>query len=378
MTQFGAYTSLVKLYVLVLFFLLLLLCGAAASAGEYITAPMCGEVKGFADEHNHHIQVGVLKSPAKGEAIVLIVRAFPVDVGEPSQQWIQLRTNHSVRGGLTVSSLSNTDGVLLVENVEPGTNIDIHVSRLRNDTPLPFRFWSYYANSPLCHIDISTTTPFIAPVPAFIDNVATPAKMYFKSVVPQGMKAFTVDIVGGPNMTTLATSFQVMSSAALATGAAHSSKEVVAWDGDVVYFVVAPPISAGNSLLLRVSIAWVNNVIAVADAAGKQQQAEETHSKVTEEKKSSKESPANDKKKFSVMGVIFVLFLLFIAFIVIMSFVNYRFGGITEFPEMIPFIDFFRSCGQYASVVKERFYSGKGYRGGYSDLGRHEVSTANI
>ncbi|KAF8294974.1 hypothetical protein C3747_28g78 [Trypanosoma cruzi] len=374
-------------YVLGLLFAVSFFLPCRAYAGEEVLAPMCTEVIGFAGEYNSHIRIGVPVSPAEKEAIVLVLRAFPLNLGELSQRWIQMNVTYRLREGSTVFLQSDNDGIAVIQNVEAGTNMDIEVKRVRKDGPVPFRFWSFHANRPSCHIDVSPTNSFLAPIPARFGKVATPVRVYFKSIAPQGAKGFILDITYG-FFSTSPVKYEVMQSPTSAAGLTRTSGEVVPWSEGVAYMTFSPSISTETLQLLQVKIVWVDDITAAggtAEGVDPTVPPEEfakknaTPSEGTSKEPSSQQSKAGDKKRRSVLGLVFILLFSLAVFMLVMSFVNYRLKGATEFPEMIPFVGFFRSCGQYVSLATEAFMRGRGnHRGGYSDLSHEAVSTDRI
>ncbi|RNF17780.1 uncharacterized protein Tco025E_04723 [Trypanosoma conorhini] len=381
-------------YALGLLFAASALLFATAHASDELLTPMCSEVIGFAGEYNDRILVGVPVSPAAKEAIVLIVRAFPLNLGELSQRWIQLNATYRLREGAVVSLQSNNDGIVVIPNVEAGTNIEVRVKRVRRDGPVPFRFWSFHANRPSCQIDVSPTNSFLAPIPLRLSEVAAPVGVYFKSVAPPGSKGFIVEATFGFFMLSAA-KYVVMTSPTNTYGVTRSSGEVVPWSEGVVYLMLTPPTTTETSQMLQVRIVWVDDLIAAGGKSGGVASTQppgkkagegatplpspETPSTGAGKDNSPSRSDAGNKKGWSVSTLIFVLLFSLAVYMFVMSVVNYRLKGATEFPEMIPFVGVFRSCGEYVSLAKDAvLQSGGGQRGGYSDLAREGVSTDHI
>ncbi|ESL07638.1 hypothetical protein TRSC58_04669 [Trypanosoma rangeli SC58] len=379
-------------YALGLVVAILAFMSSIAHASDALVAPMCGEVIGFAGEYNDRIRIEVPVSPLEKEAIVLIVRAFPLNLGELSQRWIQLNATYRLREGAMVSLQSNNDGIVVISNVEAGTNIEIIVKRVRKDGPVPFLFWSFHANRPSCQIDVSPANSFLAPVPLRISELADPIKVYFKSVAPPGAKGFIVEANYGFFLFS-SVKYQVISSPTATYGVTHKSGEVVPWSEGVAYLVFTPPISTDTSQMLQVKIVWVDDITAAGGKGGSvaptqplEKETEkdltplpESPSKGAGNEKSPGQSDAGNKKGWTVRFFIFVLLVSLAVYMLVMSAVNYRLAGATEFPDMIPFVGVFRSCRQYVALAKASVLQGRGnQRGEYSDLRCEGVSTDHI
>ncbi|ORC90805.1 uncharacterized protein TM35_000072290 [Trypanosoma theileri] len=361
-----------------------------------LATPMCHEVRGFAGEYNNRMSITVQTSPAEKEAIILIVRAFPLALGELTEQWIQMNATYRLREGATVSVQSNNNGIVMIPNVEAGTDINIELNRVRKDGPVPFRFWSYYANRPECYIDVSPTNSFLAPIPTMLSNVASPLRVYFKSIAPKGAKGLMVQISNHTHPSSEA-QFQVMSTLSSSSsssskgtqnGTMHKSGDIFPWNEGVVYFSFTPDISTHRFLLLGVSVVWTDEVSDTASSSSSNTQrpkgktTDNSTPKVPKvEKKLSNETgtntKTNNKEKWSFFGFLFFLFCIISVYFIILSVFNYRVKGITEFPDMIPHINTIRSCSQYVSLVQNSFREGNS-RGGYRDLNRQEMSTEDV
>ncbi|KEG12891.1 hypothetical protein DQ04_01351140 [Trypanosoma grayi] len=366
-------------HVVGLLFAVAVLLVGEANGNQNSATPMCSEVRGFASEHNDHFRIGVSVTPSENEAIVLIVRAFPLNIGDLVQRWVQLNATYRLREGTTVSTSSNNDGIVIIPNVEAGTEINVEVKRVRNDGPVPFRFWSYHANRPTCHIDVSASTSFLAPIPTRFPAAAGSARVYFKSVAPTDAKGLMV-LFRTNTFATSAVSFQVMSSPDVQFGETHNSEVVFPWSQGVVYFMFDPSTSMHSPLMVQVSVLWTDNVNENSAAPTTGPPGEHTSSFTSNptvlpsSNESGKKELGHQNKGHSALGFIVLLIFVFIIYMVVMSAVNYRLKGMVEFPEMIPHNSFFRSGLQYFSLVKSSFRQGN-VRGGYQDLNRQEMST---
>ncbi|KAG5496718.1 hypothetical protein JIQ42_03550 [Leishmania sp. Namibia] len=175
--------------------LALLMVVSAPANADLVVVPLCAEKHGFAGEFNDHFSIPVEKAPEVGEAIILIARAYPPALGFLLGQWLYLNATYRVSEGVQVSKTSNSYGILELSSVAANTNIDVRVVRVRVDGPVPFRFFSFFANSPACHVAVAPDNSFIAPVPPKLAaEPQPPLTVYFKTVLPPTVNALVVRI----------------------------------------------------------------------------------------------------------------------------------------------------------------------------------------
>ncbi|KAH8614182.1 hypothetical protein ERJ75_000730400 [Trypanosoma vivax] len=355
----------------------LVLLGMVAETADKSVVPLCGEVRGFAGEHNDHIFIEVPLTPAAGEAIILVVRPFPVSPGELSQRWIQFNATYRLHEGAMSSSLSDSNGLLVLPSVEGGTRIEVKVKRVRTDGPVPFRLWSYHANRPACHIDVSADNSFISLVATRLNAVTGSARVYFKSVAPQGAKGVMITIgeTLSPGAPDLGKHFQTMSSPEQQAGEDRKSGVVFPWSSGVLYFVFNPGATTASSMPLNVGVAWTSDADGTvgdsAPGAGSIGHPNETAGAQGVPVTSS------ESKGHSFLYYFFIFFGVGMIYVVVMSVFNYRQRGVTEFPEMLPHIDSLRACTTYVSLLYDSFRQGNS-RGGYRDIGGGEMRTDTI
>ncbi|AAZ11953.1 Autophagy-related protein 27, putative [Trypanosoma equiperdum] len=338
----------------------------AVSGSDHVVVPMCGEVRGFAGESNHLLRIGVPKPPGDGEAIVLIVRPFPMNTEGVSERLAQINATYRLREGATATSVSDDAGILLLRNVEAGTNIDVEIRRVRPDGPVPFRFWSYHANNPSCFISVSPHTSFISPIPTSLGQPVLPAKIYFQAVPMEKTKAVMLRLADGPLDGGKPQHFHLLKMPEAQDVGTHESSKVMPWNSSVLYFSFVPAISANKVMSLSVGVVWT------ADDDGGSGSGQASDPNATDGSGNSK-----DKKGHSASFYFFLITSLFAVYMVIMSVVNYRLKGITQFPEMVPHIDTFRTGGQFISQVAENFRQGN-MRGDYNDVGGKNAPAGNV
>lgn len=162
---------------------------------DLVSVPLCEEKHGFAGEFNDHFSIPVETAPDNGEAIVLIARAFPTEFGAMLEKWLYLSATYYLAEGPEVTRTSDNNGILELPNVAPNSEIEVWVKRVRVDGPVPFRFFSFFANKPVCHVSVSPQNSFLAPVPHRLQGSAKPVTMYFKTTLPTNVNAAMVDIV---------------------------------------------------------------------------------------------------------------------------------------------------------------------------------------
>ncbi|KPA83342.1 hypothetical protein ABB37_02995 [Leptomonas pyrrhocoris] len=167
----------------------------SVAVAEVTETPLCSEKHGFAGEFNDHFSIPVETAPAAGEAIILIARAFPAVLGGMFEHWVYLNATFNLPEGPLVSRMSDNNGLLELTSVAAGTDIEVRVIRVRPGGPVPFRFFSFFANRPLCHIAVSPTNNFIAPVPHRLAGTTTAVTMYFKTTLPRDQNAATISII---------------------------------------------------------------------------------------------------------------------------------------------------------------------------------------
>ncbi|CBZ28945.1 conserved hypothetical protein [Leishmania mexicana MHOM/GT/2001/U1103] len=167
----------------------------APVSAEVVVAPLCAEKHGFAGEFNDHYTIPVEQAPAAGEAIVLIARAFPLNLGSMLARWLYINATYRISEGAQLTEMSDNNGMLELANVAAGTDIEVRVMRVRSDGPTPFRFFSFFANSPACHVAVAPDNSFIAPVPHRLRATPQlPLTMYFKTVLPPTVNALIVRV----------------------------------------------------------------------------------------------------------------------------------------------------------------------------------------
>ncbi|CBZ36288.1 hypothetical protein, conserved [Leishmania donovani] len=173
--------------------LLTVMC--APVSAEVVVAPLCAEKHGFAGEFNDHYTIPVEQAPAAGEAIVLIARAFPLNLGNMLARWLYINATYRISEGAQLTEVSDNNGILELANVAAGTDIEVRVMRVRTDGPTPFRFFSFFANSPVCHVAVAPDNSFIAPVPRRLRATPQlPLTMYFKAVLPPNVNALIIRV----------------------------------------------------------------------------------------------------------------------------------------------------------------------------------------
>ncbi|GET90874.1 hypothetical protein, conserved [Leishmania tarentolae] len=162
---------------------------------EVVVAPLCTEKHGFAGEFYDHFTIPVERAPEAGEAIVLVARAFPLNLGNMLTRWLYINATYRISEGAQLTETSDNNGILELSNVAAGTDIEVRVMRVRSDGPAPFRFFSFFANSPVCHLAVAPDNSFIAPVPPRLRaKPQLPVTMYFKTVLPPTVNALIVRV----------------------------------------------------------------------------------------------------------------------------------------------------------------------------------------
>ncbi|CAM40413.1 conserved hypothetical protein [Leishmania braziliensis MHOM/BR/75/M2904] len=218
----------------VLLALLMVMCSRANA--DVIDLPLCAEKHGFAGEFNDHYTIAVEKAPAAGEAVILVARAFPLNFGNLLAQWLYLNVTYRISEGAQLTKTSDNNGILELANVAAGTNIEVRVVRVRSDGPVPFRFFSFYANNPACHVEVAPENSFVAPVPHKLSAAPQPPlTMYFKTVLPPTVNALIVHIsADGRTAQQFSTADKVYTSGDL----------VPAGSGGAVLFAYSPPLES--------------------------------------------------------------------------------------------------------------------------------------
>ncbi|KAG5472486.1 hypothetical protein LSCM1_03885 [Leishmania martiniquensis] len=169
----------------------------APANADIVALPLCAEKHGFAGEFNDHYSISVERAPAAGEAIVMIARVFPPAAGLLLGQWLYLNATYYISEGVQVSRASNNIGILELSDLAVNTSIDLRVVRVRPDGPVPFRFFSFFTNSPLCHVAVSPDNSFIAPLPPRLAAAPKPPlTIYFRTVLPPTATALVVRVSG--------------------------------------------------------------------------------------------------------------------------------------------------------------------------------------
>nr|CCC91085.1 conserved hypothetical protein [Trypanosoma congolense IL3000] len=299
------------------------------SGSDHIIVPMCSEVRGFAGESNHLVRIGVSAPPGDGEAIVLIVRPFSSGTEGVSERWAQINATYRLRQGVTVSSVSNDAGMVLLQDVEGGTNIDVEIRRVRPDGPVPFRFWSYHTNRPSCFIDVSPHTTFVAAIPTTVGQLVLPARIFFKAVPLPGAKSVMLRVTDVTTGDGKPERFQLMRASDMQVAATYESGKLIPWNASVLFFSFSPPISANKELQLSVSVVWSNEGVAPGGADG----SNGSLPPGTSSGGASGGSSASDGDKgHSFFFFLFLLLTGVTSYMCVGAVFNYRVQGITEFP----------------------------------------------
>jgi hypothetical protein len=239
---------------LVLVLLLTTLCSLAVA--DTIETPLCSEKHGFASEFNDHFSIPVETAPAEGEAIILIARAFPANLGSLLERWLLLNASFYLPEGALVSRTSDNNGILELPRVAVGTEIEVRVQRVRPDGPVPFRFFSFFANKPVCHVAVSPDNSFFAPVPHRLGSNSKTVTMYFKTALPPGRNAVAINIVADARA---GESYQVLNKDGV--WQSHSSNDLIQpSSGNSVSFAFSPtPDDSGTAFCFTaVSVAYAN------------------------------------------------------------------------------------------------------------------------
>lgn len=321
----------------VAFALAVLISLTVGCAADVLDAPLCGEVHGFADEFHDHIHIPIDNGSSAQEAIVLIARAFPLHPEDQTLNWLVLNVTFVTSPGVKVNRMSDDTGVAVLTQLARGSSLEVRLQKRRHDSPVPFRFFSLPANKPGCSVAVSPDNSFIAPLPRWISvpdtagkHVPGPATFYFKTTLSKESNAATVSITvvkGGVQK------FHVLSGD---TWAEHLSGDALVTDyGGIIIYSYTPE-ETGEGAYAHVTI-----TVQEGGGSGGTTQANGPTTPGDEDPKA--------KKSSSILGsffktVVTIGLIALAVYFVARTYYNVRVRHIHDFPEMIPFIDFFRAC----------------------------------
>ncbi|KAG5498767.1 hypothetical protein JKF63_03055 [Porcisia hertigi] len=302
---------------------------------DMVATPLCAEVHGFAGEFHDHYSIPVERALAAGEAVILIARAFPLGLGSMMAQWLYLNATYKLMEGVQVTKTSDNNGLLELANVAAGTDIEVRVLRVRPDGPVPFRFFSFLANSQICHLGVTPSNQFFAPVPhrlAVAPN--TPVNMYFKTVLPPNVNALIVRIsVDGRSDQQFISADKVYTSGDL----------VPAGGGGIVLFSYAPPADNVSTpfRLTTVSVSY-------SDLEGSETKQPSTPSLPNGGSSGNgtvsptPAPPPSSSSRFTsvLQRLLFISLVLFLVYQVVVSAYNYHVLGKRDLMDILPCAEF--------------------------------------
>ncbi|KAK7195428.1 hypothetical protein NESM_000470000 [Novymonas esmeraldas] len=323
----------------VLVVLVCLVVFGAPVAADLTATPLCAEQHGFAGEFNDHFSIPVEKAPGDGEAIVLIARAFPLNFGYLLSQWLYINATYHIPEGAQVTRISDNNGILELPSVAPGTDVEVRVIRVRADGPVPFRFFSFVANNPVCHIAVAPDNSFLAPVPHKLSAAPQPrVTMYFKTVLPATVNALTVRVsVDGR------AGLQFNSTGPDGKERAHTSGDLVqAGSGSAVLFTFTPPTEdmPNPYCFTTVSVtygSWQGGNATPPSPSTPSAGGGSGGSGTPAPTSPSQSTVAPASQSMSVLRqLLWILLLLFVAYQVAVSVYNYRVLGKRDVMEIVP------------------------------------------
>ncbi|KAL7696621.1 hypothetical protein N2W54_006230 [Lotmaria passim] len=315
----------------VLFFMFLVVCGAVVA--DIVETPLCGEKHGFADESNDHFSIPVETAPAEGQAIILLARSFPMLFGEMMGRGLYINATFYLPEGSKVSRMSNNNGILELPRVAAGSDIEVRVHRVRKEMPVPFHFFSVFANSPVCHVAVSPDSIFIAPVPHRLSDSGKAVTMYFRTSLPPDRNAVTINIaadnrVGQP--------YKVLDKGGV--WQSHTSNDLIESNtGNSISFSFSPtPDDTGSEYCftaVRVSYANVQGgTVAPATAAsGRGGEAQGASITTTTTK-----APSSSTSMGLLRRLVLLALFCFVVWQVAQAIYNYRVLGKRDLMEIVP------------------------------------------
>lgn len=324
-------------HVLLLSAVVLVAMLSTIALGDTVSVPLCGEKHGFAGEFNDHFVIPVETAPADGEAIVLIARAFPTNLGTLLEKWLYVSATYHIAEGAELTRTSDNNGILVLPNVAANTDIEVRVVKVRPDGPVPFRFFSFFANKPVCHVSVSPSNAFLAPVPHLLPGTSQPVTMYFSTTLPSAMNAISVNIVSDAHTSQ---PFKVMGKDGV--WQAHTSSDLIqSGTGSGITFSFSPtPDDTATAYCFTsvfVSYATVQGGTAAPGTPAQPTGAgSSTPSTATTTTTTTTVAPASSSSMSLLRRLIWIALLCFVAWQATQSVYNYRVLGKRDVMDIVP------------------------------------------
>lgn len=206
----------------------------AESSTDPIAAPLCSEVHGFADDIHSVLTIPLDNQIVTNESIVFSAQALSTRYGGASCQAspLQISADYPLMNGTHNTLTSSVNALLLLTDAVMGSNISVHVQHTNASAGLvPFSFYSFYVNRPVCFVSVDASHPFDCRVPTFVpqqsgtgDTWHTPVTLYFSTTLPPNISAailrITVDSHEGDT-------FRLLSSRTPSTNEVYNSGETI-------------------------------------------------------------------------------------------------------------------------------------------------------
>lgn len=313
---------------------------------------LCTEVHGFVEESNNQLTIPVSKPPSEGDAIILTVGDFGITYGQRLRSRLHFSVNYTLAGGTTFTRTSDVNSILALSNVQKDSDLQVKVVGLRAPLPVPFRFYSFYATSSTCRIDVSPSRSFSALVPATLSSLEKPVSIFFTASLPQGTSAAVIYATSTNSQPAL--SFDVTHSSGVVETYQSGGLVPVTAEGKV-FFSVTPAKSGMED--------QVPFIIISVDGGESQDEDQPSNSAPPETKKEKTKGTSTFRKLLWIAVFIFFLWQI------VGSAYNYHVLGQRDFMDIVPCAGFVVVAVQAAYLAAQRCVGGvQHHSGGYDSL----------
>lgn len=321
-----------------------------------------------------------------GDALVLQIHAPrpPLDPVPPAA----LNVTYTSSSGRN-SAISDANGIVMLHEFEPA-NMYVVVQKSAAE-PVPFTFFSYIANFPLCFVQFDANNDFIGKLPAKVPPSNVAANFYLSTRVPAAVNTFTVKVAGASKVFYSNQRNIVPTNAVEIQNGEGTFSWQTATDGPVVYFLIVPQQEfTGPIPTVRASITWEAREAGpplpmLPHPGGLAPNGGVQNPELPPVAGPSSPTPAIPRAEQIAedAGIGFGSFLLFciVTFTIYLmgrSVYNYRINGITTYPDFVPHHEKFAEIRNFVSALTTNILRRRGpgsglSRGGYEDVGREEL-----
>ena len=369
--------------------LLLLILGTAVQCSDTPVLPLCGRISGFAGDINNKVRILIDRPVAIDQAIIVAARPVPFDPAKSSfADHVDINATFESKGQ-TFFATSDKYGVVFIADKDFTGDIRVVVRNRLEDESAPFELYSYLMNMRECSIEFSPTKPFIGPVPTHLPpQELKSASFYLVAHPPQGVESFIFTLYG--------------SSATVYYSASQTERGVVIVSGKAfpcaggdIFFTLVSKDDVVVTEMVRATINYQMSFTPNPLPPPPQPQPQpaqpnsppnpaQPNGPVVNAPQSTTVAPSMAYKAEEVASSwsgfgLFVVAVL--AYFSVRTMYNYRFQGITKFPEYIPHHEALASVGACIGALalhaKNKGRQVAFTRSGYNAVNRQDIYDTN-